>query len=198
MKEEVDAIVEQFLPTIKRLARRLHAKYPSVAAEDLQQEGTKGLIRAWDEYDPAKGNLGSFIHPWIKGRMLMHIRKDAATHRYEREAWDAVEEVIQKQPISGGTSLAEAVFEVADAYALEAYSRRTAEDELLTREALANVAAFLAQLSERDREFCRLRFVEELTLDDVGARLGWLSRAQMCRDEKRLRELLRLHLARVG
>lgn len=197
MKEELDAIVEQFLPRIRRLARLMHAKYPRVAADDLQQVGTQGLLRAWEEYDPAKGNLGSFILPWIKGRMLMLIRKDAATHRYEHEALDAVEEVIRKKPISGGASLAEAVFEVADAYALEAYSRRTAEDELLTREALASVAAFLAQLSERDREFCRLRFVEELTLDDVGVRLG-LSRAQMCRDEKRLRERLRLHLARVG
>ena len=197
MKEELDAVVEQFLPRIKRLARRLHAKYPSVAAEDLEQVGTQGLLRAWDEYDPGKGNLGTFVHPWIKGGMLMHVRKDAATHRYEREAWDAVEEVIQKQSISGGASLAEAVFEVADAYAIEAYSRRTAEDELLTREALRSVKAFLAELSDRDREFCRFRFVEQLTLDEVGERLG-LSKFQMCRDEKRLRERLRLHLARGG
>jgi RNA polymerase sigma factor (sigma-70 family) len=197
VKEELDAVVEQFLPRIKRLARRLHAKYPSVAAEDLEQEGKRGLLRAWDEYDPAKGNLGTFIHPWIKGGMLMHVRKDAATHRYEREAWDAVEEVLQQQSISGGTSLAEAIYEVADAYAIEAYSRRTAEDELLTREALSSVNAFLAELSERDREFCRYRFVEQLTLDEVGEHLG-LSKFQMCRDEKRLRDQLRLYLARRG
>lgn len=197
MKEELNAVVEQFLPRIKRLAKRLHALYPSVAVDDLQQVGTEGLRKAWDRYDPEKGALGTFAHPWIKGEMRMHIRKDAAKHRFEREAQDAITEVVQRHPITSGQSLAEAVFEVADAHAMSTHSRRTPEDELVTQEVFASVQAFLSKLSERDREFFHLRFIEGMILDDVGAQLG-LSRASMSRTDNRMRAELRLHLTRSG
>ncbi len=193
MKEELDVVVERFLPKIKKMARRLRAQFPKATTDDLQQAGTEGLLKAWDRYDPEKGKLGTFAHTWIKGEMLMHVRNAAAKERYENEANDAVDEAFQKNAIGSGNSLADAVLEIAETFAINAYSRRTPEDELLTGEAIAAVEAFFAELPERDREFFRLRYTEDLTLEEIGTALGF-SRAALCRLEQRLRQQLRRRL----
>lgn len=189
MKEDRDTVVERFLPKIKRMAKRLRSRFPRVGTDDLEQAGAQGLLKAWERHDPTKGTLSTFAQPWIRGEMLMHVRSEATSHRYENEAAAAVDEAYNKHASGIGNSLIENVLEAADAYSVNAYSSRTPEDELLTQETLADVNAFCAELSERDREFVRLRFQETLTLEEIGQVLGH-SRSALCRVEQRLRAKL--------
>ena len=200
MKDELQAVVERFLPKIKKMAKQLRAQFPSVGVDDLQQAGTLGLLKAmeqYEQYDPSRAQLGTWLHPWIKGEMLMYIRKDASSERYAREARDAVEDAFHKHAIGSGGMLGAAILDIADAYVIRGALQRSAEHRVQMLETLASVDAFYAELSERDREFFRLRFNENLTLQEIGLALGY-SRSALCRLEQRLREQLRLHLDRGG
>lgn len=196
VKEDLDTVVARFLPMIKKIAKRLRSRSPNVAADDLQQAGAIGLLKAmqrYDQYDPSQSQLATWVHPWIKGEMLMHLRKDTSSRRYEREATRSK----HRRRAHDGQELTELVFEVADMYACDAQSFRTPEEALLTRESLECVDEFYAELSERDREFIRLRYTEHLTLEEIGLAVG-RSRAALCRLEQRLREQLIRRMDRGG
>jgi RNA polymerase sigma factor for flagellar operon FliA len=199
VKEDLEAASKRLLPKIKKMAKRFRAQFPRSEAEDLEQEGMRGLLKAWERYDDTnKAKLETFAHPWIKGAMQMHVRDGAKTHRYEREAKDAVDDVLHKQDIGSGNSLADAVQEIADTYSISGYTRQTPEDKLLEQEAFASAEAFYAELSERDREFVRLRYVEKLPIAEVALALGYQRSTIFRLEERMLEQLRRRHMASGG
>jgi RNA polymerase sigma-B factor len=68
-----DELVEQYLPLVKRLAKRY--SYTSEPLDDLCQVGAMALLRALDRYDPAKGSsFKAYAVPTIVGEMRRHFR----------------------------------------------------------------------------------------------------------------------------
>ncbi len=81
-----DARVRALLPLVRRLARRVHRVIPRADLGDLIGDGSVGLIRAVDTYDPARGTtLEYFARKLIVGTMLNGLRRlDPVPERVRR------------------------------------------------------------------------------------------------------------------
>jgi RNA polymerase sigma-B factor len=80
-------LITQFLPLVRNIARRYAT---SAAAEDLEQAGVVGLIRAIDNYDPevTAGGPLAYLVPSIRGSMLRHLRDHTWALRVPRAIKD--------------------------------------------------------------------------------------------------------------
>ncbi|MFR9806797.1 sigma-70 family RNA polymerase sigma factor [Pseudonocardia sp. RS010] len=79
-------LITQFLPLVRNIARR----YATSAAEDLEQAGVVGLIRAIDNYDPdvTTGGPLAYLVPSVRGSMLRHLRDHTWALRVPRAVKD--------------------------------------------------------------------------------------------------------------
>ena len=196
VEEKPDTVIKRLLPTLKRLAKRVSASFPAFSVDDLRQVGAEGAFKAMaqGQYDASKGaKLDTWLYSKARFEMLKHIRDAATAHRYESEAARAVANADDRLP--NDQALVDELFALPASYAVNACERRTPEDALAAREAVDLVEEFFAELSERDKAFVRLRYVEDLTLEEIGVALGY-TRSALSRVEKRTREGLHRHMAR--
>lgn len=64
------------LPQVELLARRLHRRCPQVELEDLISEGTIGLIKAVDRFDPTRNlKVKTYAEHRIRGALLDYLRR---------------------------------------------------------------------------------------------------------------------------
>ncbi|MDA0167256.1 SigB/SigF/SigG family RNA polymerase sigma factor [Solirubrobacter ginsenosidimutans] len=79
-----DAIMEQFLPLARKLARR-YANVEEI--EDLEQVAALGLIKAIERFDPERGlAFSSFAFPTILGELKRYLRDHGWSVRPPRDA----------------------------------------------------------------------------------------------------------------
>ena len=74
-----EALLAQAMPTIRSIAREVHAQHPPVRNlvpyEDLVSEGVVGALRVAETYDPSRGSFSNFARKSIHGQMVeMHRR----------------------------------------------------------------------------------------------------------------------------
>ncbi|HET9096380.1 MAG TPA: sigma-70 family RNA polymerase sigma factor [Candidatus Baltobacteraceae bacterium] len=83
--------IRDLFPLVKRIARRVHRLIPGSDAGDLVGEGSLGLIRAVDSFDPQRGpSLQQYAARIIAGAMLNGLRKlDPVSERVRREVREA-------------------------------------------------------------------------------------------------------------
>ena len=63
--------IRALLPFVKRIARRIKRLVPGFELDDLVGDGSLGLIRAVDSYDPSRGpTLQQYARRLIVGAML--------------------------------------------------------------------------------------------------------------------------------
>jgi RNA polymerase sigma factor for flagellar operon FliA len=88
--EERETCIRALLPLVKRIARRLKRLAPGFDLDDLIGDGSVGLIRAVDSYDPMRGcSLAHFARHSIAGAMLNGIRRmDPVSERSRRAVRD--------------------------------------------------------------------------------------------------------------
>ncbi|MBV8149062.1 MAG: sigma-70 family RNA polymerase sigma factor [Candidatus Eremiobacteraeota bacterium] len=81
-----EAAIRSFLPLVKKIARRIKRLVPLLDADDLIGDGSVGLIRAIDSYDPTRGpSLRHYARRLIVGAMLNGIRRmDPVSERARR------------------------------------------------------------------------------------------------------------------
>jgi RNA polymerase sigma factor for flagellar operon FliA len=81
-----DEQIQSLLPVVKKLARRLKRLVPNFDLDDLVGDGSVGLIRAVDSFDPSRGpELGDYARRLIIGAMLNGIRRmDPVSERARR------------------------------------------------------------------------------------------------------------------
>jgi RNA polymerase sigma factor for flagellar operon FliA len=91
MSTDRDRQVRALLPLVKRLARRLKRLVPTFDMDDLVGDGSLGLLRAVDSFDPARGPaLRDYARRLIVGAMLNGIRRmDPVSERARRLVRDA-------------------------------------------------------------------------------------------------------------
>jgi len=98
----IEALVEQYLPLVKRIAHHLTGRLPpSVAVDDMIQAGIIGLIEASKKFDSGKGaSFETFAGIRIRGAMLDEIRKGdwapRSVHRNARRVTEAIRNVEQR------------------------------------------------------------------------------------------------------
>ncbi len=83
---ERDAQVRALLPLVRKVARRLKRLVPSLDVDDLVGDGSIGLIRAVDSFDPLRGpQLAEYARRLIVGAMLNGVRRmDPVSERARR------------------------------------------------------------------------------------------------------------------
>lgn len=207
-------LVEQHLPLVRGLARR-HAG-AGEAFEDLVQVGALGLVAAARRYDPDRGvPFAAYAAPTVDGELRRHLRDRAATIRVPRRE-QALAGALRRAAVSTAQGLGHeaSLGEIAAAAGL---SRREAERVLGGTAAAASLAALdgeasvaasaeieacerrvllraaLAALEPRERTALALRFGAELSLREVGRRLG-MSQGQAARTVRRALEEVRRSL----
>jgi RNA polymerase sigma factor for flagellar operon FliA len=81
-----DEQIRSLLPIVKKLARRLKRLVPSFDLDDLVGDGSVGLIRAVDSFDPYRGpQLDDYARRLVVGAMLNGIRRmDPVSERARR------------------------------------------------------------------------------------------------------------------
>jgi RNA polymerase sigma factor FliA len=91
---EREATIRALLPYVRRIARRIKRLVPGFDLDDLVGDGSLGLIRAVDSFDPARGpTLQQYARRLIVGAMLNGIRRmDPVSERARRIVRDAENE----------------------------------------------------------------------------------------------------------
>jgi RNA polymerase sigma factor for flagellar operon FliA len=88
---ERESRIRDLFPLVKRIARRVHRLIPGSDLDDLIGEGSLGLIRAVDSFDPTRGpSLEQYASRIVVGAMLNGLRKlDPVSERVRREVREA-------------------------------------------------------------------------------------------------------------
>jgi RNA polymerase sigma factor FliA len=69
-----EARIRELLPLVKKIARRV-GRFVPCDYDDLVGDGCVGLVRAVDNYDPARGPLTAYARKIVLGAMLNGIRR---------------------------------------------------------------------------------------------------------------------------
>lgn len=87
---ERDAVIASYLPLVRKIARRIKRLVSGLDVDDLIGDGSVGLIRAIDTFDPQRGPLlPQYARRLIVGAMLNGIRRmDPVSERARRTARD--------------------------------------------------------------------------------------------------------------
>jgi len=207
--------LERHFPLVWSLVNRLGISGPD--REEFFAAGCLGLVKAWKRYDPQLGTaFSTYAVPVILGelRRQLHRSRGVKVPRPVRDLALRAREVRARLAQERGTepSLAEVAAAlgvgVADLVAAEeaCLPPRSLEAEPFTAVAAATrdpasdealeLGLALGQLEPRERAIIRGRYFEDLTQQEVAARLG-ISQSQVSRLEQkaldRLRELLGGH-----
>ena len=86
MSDLRERTIREMLPLVKHLARRVHRMVAGSDLDDLVGDGSVGLIRAVDAYDPQRGiPLEQYARRVILGAMLNGVRRlDPVSERVRR------------------------------------------------------------------------------------------------------------------
>ena len=97
-------LIENYLPLVKSVAERLHAKMPrEVELDDLMSEGIFGLMDAIETFDPDRGvKFETFSNQRIKGAILDKLRTLDWVPRLVRSRRHKIEDAYKQFEIKYG------------------------------------------------------------------------------------------------
>ena len=105
--DERDARVAELLPMVRRVARRLKRLVPSFDMDDLIGDGSLGLLRAVDSFDPQRGPLlEDYARRLIVGAMLNGIRRMDRSRNARGESFETARGGDIRLPPNSARSLA--------------------------------------------------------------------------------------------
>ena len=191
--EARDRLIEQQLPLVQTLARRY--AHRGERLEDLVQVGTIGLIKAVDRYEPARGvELTAFAVPNILGEIKRHLRDRCGPIRIPRRYQETSARMrstrrqltahLQRNPTSAELAAAANLDEGELAEAIRAEQVRTplsltdaapvaSADEIFdASENRLLISLGLRSLHRQERLALRCRYFEDLSQEEIAARLG--------------------------
>lgn len=215
--DERKHLVENNLEYVRALACEIARRLPpSIDLDDLIAYGRHGLLEAAARFDPTRGaSFKTFSYYRIRGaifdglrRMSWFGRREHAELRFEAHADDFVApmadtDAAQRAERAGEAPPEQNIRQVADALqglsvifisTLEGFEIPAAHDadapeppDLTTQHHLAKA---LGKLPERECELMRLVYLQDLSLQEAGRKLG-LSRSWASRLHARAIGLLR-------
>ncbi len=198
MDESLDreALIRRYFPLVKRIARRIHRLVPSVDVDDLVGDGSVGLIRAVDNFDPQRGpTLEQYARQLIVGAMLNGIRRmDPVSERARRALRDgesdryrlalergSVPSSVEMEAIRPGFARARLAAHRGVPLSIDAPlpdGERVPKDWsgdpaciIAAREDALEVRALLDRLAPRQRALIRAYYFGERSLRDIGKRM---------------------------
>ncbi|HKS72888.1 MAG TPA: sigma-70 family RNA polymerase sigma factor [Terriglobales bacterium] len=213
---EVTRLTEANLPYAHAIAAEVSRKLPLVLErKDIQGWAELGLVEAAKSFDPTRGiQFKTFAYYRIKGAIYDGLRKmgwypkgQYQKLRFEMAANEYLQDVSTHAlpPTSAENQLQDlkdVTANVMSCYmlSLEAMPQEpvdtkqvSAEETMVRNQQRSKVRLSLAQLPERNRRVLELFYFEDLTLEEIGKKLG-LSKSWVCRLHAKSLELLRKQL----
>ncbi|MGZ4451561.1 MAG: sigma-70 family RNA polymerase sigma factor [Nocardioides sp.] len=218
--EERDALIDQVIVINTSVARAIAARYSNrgIAQEDLEQVAYLALVRAAHKFD---GRLAEdflvYAVPTIRGEVKRYFRDHGWTVRPPRRVQELQAEVMRSES-TDPAELAQAIgvteAEVIEAQQLKGcFSPLSLDAPVSTESDAASLGDLLAgedpehsasearlmlgpalrSLTERERLIVRLRFVEDLTQEEIGEQIG-VTQMQVSRLLKKVMAKLREQL----
>jgi RNA polymerase sigma-B factor len=199
--ERRERLIEQQLPLVRSLARRYAHRGEQL--EDLVQVGTIGLIKAVDRYEPTRGvEFIAFAVPNILGEIKRHLRDRCSPIRVPRRDQEISARMrstrrqltahLQRNPTTAELAAAANLDEDELEEAMRAEQARAplpltdaapalgAEEIFDASEDRLLIARGLRSLHRHERQALRCRYYEDLSQDEIAARLG-ISQTQASR-----------------
>jgi RNA polymerase sigma-B factor len=199
--ESRERLIEEQLPLVESLARRYAHRGEQL--EDLVQVGTIGLIKAVDRYEPARGvELTAFAVPNILGEIKRHLRDRCGPIRVPRRYQETSARMratrrhlavrLQRNPTPAELGAAANLDEGELAEAIRAEQARTplsltdagpavsAEEIFDSSDDRLLIARGLRSLRRQERLALRYRYFDDLSQEEIAARLG-ISQTQTSR-----------------
>ena len=199
--EARERLIEQQLPLVESLARRY--THRGERLEDLVQVGTIGLIKAVDRYEPTRGvEFAAFAVPNILGEIKRHLRDRCGPIRVPRRYQEISARMrstrrqlaanLHRNPTAAELAAAANLDEGELAEAMRAEQARvplsltdaapavSADEMFDASEDRLLIFGGLRALHHHERQVLRLRYFDDLTQEEIAARLG-ISQTQASR-----------------
>ena len=195
------AQIERYLPFVRRIAGRVMTMLaPPLEVDDLVSYGVVGLYDAIEKYRPEAGvPFESFAHYRVRGAMYEGISRQCPVSRHVHrrlklleKANDAMESVARdsgagvRTPGGDATMIAGAIRDLASIYTVARLARRYEDDSaetefedpasaetLETSLSRSEIGKFLERLPEDQTRLLILYYFEDLTLEEIGERMGF-------------------------
>lgn len=226
-KRDVEAVVRQHLPLVRRIAWHVHGSMSSlVEVEDLIQIGLVALVEAVNGFeDRGLVSLDDYIRTRVRGAMIDELRRQATLTRgamkrrkiytdavaaLTRELGRAPDEAaiaarlgVSPEKLRMDYATAEAIrFEpIDDVYADTlpwfASADPDAFEQLAEADLREALIAAISALPEREALVVQLYYVEELNLEEIGQVLG-VGSARVCQIKAAAHAKLKKALAKRG
>lgn len=208
-------VVKDYSEYVTRIARQVKRTLPAnIETEDLISYGMTGLLEAWQRFDPNIGaNFSTFSYYRIKGAIYDGLRSMGTLSRteYKRQkfedkaaAYRKDEESLKtqnlgKNPEDELLDMAKKVermvtiyvtsMEMNDLCAIPDENAMQADEQLAKLELYEKMAMAIGKLSSTDQSIIRSYYFDDLSLEEVGRKLG-LSKSWMCRKHAKAVEKL--------
>ena len=203
-------LIEQFTPFVRGIAAKIKKSLAkNIEFDDLVSYGMAGLLEAAERYDPKMGaNFMTFSYYRIRGAIYDGLRgmgwvnrTEYQKIRFEERATAYLENMASREVVGGETQggksvednieeLAAQVSQLVTIYVtsleamedlqIEDKEKQALDEKLFDVEMKNHVKEAIAKLPEADREIIQMYYFKELSLQEVGNRLGlsksWTSR----------------------
>ncbi len=198
-------LIELHIPYAHAIAAEFLSRFPAhVDRKDVQAAAEFGLVQAANAYDSARGvAFTTFAYYRIRGAVFDLLRQTVKASRFEEAANEYMADYSSGSPAGAAApsydELKNIASSVAATYFLslenlsqepEAQNNQAPLETLLRREQQQGIRTALQSLPEKNRQVLAAYYFEDLTLDEIGVRLG-LSKSWVSRLHAKGLELLR-------
>lgn len=216
-KEQIDHLVEEYLPYAEALAKSMWSRMSRhMELDEALSLARMGLVEAARKFDPArKVAFKTFAYYRIRGAIYDGVRsmaplsrEQAAAHRFQK-GMDLYMETHVTTRGTGGRNpdLAEFRHIVGTMTSVYLLSLDTTLEHvdvadndginphqaIEKSEAIRNIRRLIGELTDQEQTIIRMYYYQNRTLDEIGQELN-LSRSWVCRMHARiLQKLQRLH-----
>jgi len=186
-------LIEPHISYAHAVAAELLARFPAhVDRQEVRAAAEYGLVQAANAYDASKGvAFTTFAYYRIRGAVLDLLRETVRVSRFEQAANEYMMDYTAGES-AGAVSFPEVKNVAAGIVASYFLSLTDSPSEQITRtgevplvsllrqEQQKGIREALATLPERNRKVLEAYYFEDLTLEEIGKRLGlsksWVSR----------------------
>ena len=221
-RDQVQRLIEKYLPYAEALARSLRTQLPMyVEMDEILSLARMGLVDAAQRFDESRRvSFKTYAYYRIRGAIFDGIRASGPTSRgevakykfrksmdmymqQEVDSWGAASSGIKAVNLSDFKNL---IFVMTSIYLLSldtsmehveipAHAVQSPHEEMEKTEAVGLLRRLIGQLSAQEQQLLQLYYFQNRTLDEIGQELK-LSRSWVCRMHARaLKKLQKLFLS---
>lgn len=205
VKTESNDLVNKYSDYVVKIAQQIKRNlHPNIETQDLVSYGMTGLIEAANRFNPTLGvNFTTYSYYRIKGAIYDGLRCMGSLSRteYKRQTYEEKEwlHLHETKKLNTSDDFTKKAQQTASIYlvSLEQQENISLKDENIERadDLMAKLQLYekmkkaIGYLSKKEQDIIKLYYFEELSLEEVGNKMG-LSKSWTCRKHAKALEKL--------